>query len=410
MKGKELNVRFIAEKVYVTDRKPLALKHTNLQVSGKSFKSPAYWAVRVLAHIPEEKRLHVEVLSYNVGPCDFSSQQLSYSSVLEEIERLTFRSIDTNGLLNTLNGTRSVSISSKSMLGSSYRRGDLDYRTESNTTFKRIIKENFFVPIKNLRFKQGGVLFEGKLKGIKKKHEFEIRNNEIIEEFDAIKNYFANVLKTKKVEVFVTAEVLYDAVTPIEVTSPEIGKIDRNVIEDVKLETVKATIKWNPSASDNSTLFTMDEFFEAFGEENFQPSVFYKKDKDLLEDLVKVTESKHYKHLSYLSRKHDSGSMRLRFSHKPLSFIFLIRGMKHDHFVWETLDTEEATYIWHFPKSKLLRSAFDEVEGAIKIIKASGKTSFLGLNNELFTRINHNYKEGVDGFVEWKNKLEDILI
>lgn len=91
------------------------------------------------------------------------------------------------------------------------------------------------------------------------------------------------------------------------------------------------------------------------------------------------------------------------------SFQGSLQGEKHDHFIWETLNTEEATYIWHFPKIKDLKTAFDKIESTVKTIKVNGKMPFIGLKNEFFTRVNHNYAEGIDGFVDWKSKLEAIL-
>jgi hypothetical protein len=43
--------------------------------------------------------------------------------------------------------------------------------------------------------------------------------------------------------------------------------------------------------------------------------------------------------------------LRIRFVLTPFSFLFLLHGNKKYHIVWETLNSEEATYIWHFEKS-----------------------------------------------------------
>lgn len=36
---------------------------------------------------------------------------------------------------------------------------------------------------------------------------------------------------------------------------------------------------------------------------------------------------------------------------EPFSFVFLLFGNNQYHWVWNTLDTKEATYIWHIEKS-----------------------------------------------------------
>ena len=46
------------------------------------------------------------------------------------------------------------------------------------------------------------------------------------------------------------------------------------------------------------------------------------------DDLLEIHQTKHYKHLRYLSAIHASGIMKLRFVLKPFSFIFLIHRLK----------------------------------------------------------------------------------
>jgi hypothetical protein len=38
----------------------------------------------------------------------------------------------------------------------------------------------------------------------------------------------------------------------------------------------------------------------------------------------------------------------------PFSFVFLLSGAEQYHIVLETLDTEEAAYVWHIDKNPLL--------------------------------------------------------
>ena len=44
--------------------------------------------------------------------------------------------------------------------------------------------------------------------------------------------------------------------------------------------------------------------------------------------------------------------MKIRFVLNPFSFVFLLAGGQSYFVVLETLDTEEATYIWRTPKDK----------------------------------------------------------
>jgi len=48
--------------------------------------------------------------------------------------------------------------------------------------------------------------------------------------------------------------------------------------------------------------------------------------------------------------------MKLKFVLQPISFVFLLSGEQQFHLVLETLDMEEATYLWHIDKDlSLLR-------------------------------------------------------
>lgn len=94
----------------------------------------------------------------------------------------------------------------------------------------------------------------------------------------------------------------------------------------------------------------MEEYFENFSDKKIGFDTFYENEKKFFNDLLNVTDTKHYKHLRFLSSKHFHKTMKLRFVHKPFSFIFLLEGNKNYHIVWEVLDTKEATYVSHIKK------------------------------------------------------------
>jgi len=269
--------------------------------------------------------------------------------------------------------------------------------------------ENFSIPVKDLRFKLGGVSFDKKIKGFHKPIEFTVVNYEIREEFDAIKNYFENVLKTKKIRVAVSVETKDNEIINVWAKSPEIDRIDRQLIDNVKFEFVKATKKKIALAVDKS-LFTMDEFFDTYGDERFRANAFYQDEKELFEDLLQITDTKHYRHLRLLSALHCHQVMKLRFILKPFSFLFLVEGEKNYHLIWETLDTEEATYIWHIDKDlRILKMTLQKIEDIIQVIKVQGKTAYLNTTVDPFRRIYHDYSNLVDGFLKWKGELESVL-
>lgn len=407
MTGQELKILFRQDKAYLTADRPLTFEQLGLPDVARTFKEPAFWTIKVLNHRENEKKIFCEITSYHVGETEFGSIQKSLADKLNDLQIITFKSIDTTGLLKTLAGNSGVVRPIKFV--------PVDRTPIQPTEFVRqpnkvTIKETFYVPLKNVRFKLGGVSFDKKFKEHRKTLELTITNYDIREEFDAVKNYFANVLKTKKIEVTVNIEITDNEVTSIEAKSPEIEKIDKQLIDNVKFEFVKFTTKKKINVDIGKTLFTMDEYFDTFADDNFKSNTFYNNDKELFEDLLSISNTKHYKHLRFLSSKHSHDIMKLRFVHKPFSFIFLIQGDRNYHIVWETLDTEEATYVWHITKDiNVLKMTLRKIEDIINVIKVQGKTAYISSTEDPFRRIYHDYSDLVDGFVKWKGELESIL-
>ena len=74
-------------------------------------------------------------------------------------------------------------------------------------------------------------------------------------------------------------------------------------------------------------------------------SKLYQSDQQLIDDLLAIKNSKHYQHLQFLSSKHLSSVLKVRFVLEPFSFLFLLAGDTRYHIIWETLNSEEATYL-----------------------------------------------------------------
>jgi hypothetical protein len=84
---------------------------------------------------------------------------------------------------------------------------------------------------------------------------------------------------------------------------------------------------------------------------SFGPFIALAFEKAMNPYLLSIKNSKHYLHLKYLSSQHLSSVLKMRFIINPFSLLFLLGGEKRYHVVWETLNSEEATYLWHFEKS-----------------------------------------------------------
>jgi hypothetical protein len=256
----------------------------------------------------------------------------------------------------------------------------------------KIIEEKFTVPFKNLRFHFGGVSCKKQIRELDKAVSITIINYDIREEFEVVKTYFANALGTPTVQITVRIEAVDGVPRKIEAQSPEIAGINQSLIETVRLHWVKDTVKKKVKIETEQTILGVDEMFT------------------LADDLIRITDTKHYHHLQYLAGRHAHEVMRLRFVLKPFSFLFLLEGTEHYHVVWETLDTEEATYVWPVAKDlTLLKLALKKIEETIQLVKSQGKAAYISAAGETYRRIFHRYKEGVKGFVKWKGELESGL-
>lgn len=126
--------------------------------------------------------------------------------------------------------------------------------------------------------------------------------------------------------------------------------------------------------------------------------------------VLKNDQVKHYRQLRYLADRHERAILKLRFVLSPFSFVFLLAGEEQFHIILETLDTEEATYIWHIPKDKnALREALKRIDRDLGIIRQHGRQYFLDTQPANFSRVVHDYSEGRKGFVVWKDLVEERL-
>ena len=79
--------------------------------------------------------------------------------------------------------------------------------------------------------------------------------------------------------------------------------------------------------------------------------------------------------------------------------------------VLETLDTEEATYIWHFDKKAFpIRQMTIDLNKDINLIRNKGRQAFLEKPPNNCSRILHDYSDQKKGSVIWKDHLEEQLI
>jgi hypothetical protein len=119
----------------------------------------------------------------------------------------------------------------------------------------------------------------------------------------------------------------------------------------------------------------------------------------------------HHRHLRYLADRHSGHLLKIRFVLQPFSFVFLLEGNEQYHIVLETLDTEEASYLWHLPKIlSNLPLGLKEIDAHLELIRKLGRQVFLQAPPKNFSRLVHDYSDTQKGFIVWKDMLEERLV
>jgi len=403
--GKTLLLFFDHDRASLSDQW-LELKDINIPSSIQFFETKAVWEILITRHDKVNNSLHASVVSYNVSGRQEEKNPEELYSQLNQIKRIYFRQLDTRSLLRSASGERLP----RMLSGLTDNPNEEILKDSVSEQNSKVIHERFSIPINALRFQLGAVSFKRKFWFSRDALDIHIKNYELREEFDAVKNYFINALKTKHINVRVSCELEGDEVRILNVYSPEIDRIDKALIETVRFEFVSGFKRKKSMLEIDHSLFTMDELLAHFGEQGFHSDAFFQSESDLFDDLLQITDTKHYRNLRYLSSIHAHHIMKLRFVLKPFSFVFLVEGTKYYHLIWETLDTEEATYIWSCDKQlDELKLAMRKLDDILNVIKVQGKTAYLNTVEEPFQRIYHDYSDLQDGFLKWKVVLEQCL-
>ncbi len=264
-----------------------------------------------------------------------------------------------------------------------------------------VIEKQIKIAIEDLDFRYGNVGFEYADKESNQRFSFEIENEEFRPEFEVLKPYFIKILKLKSVTIDIYAEIENGVILSQLATSTDIENINKEIVESVKFQFLnKNFIGQIPISKQN--ILTSDELPKSQN--------FYADAESILEDLLKGKQYKHSQHIQFLADKHERNVMKLRFVLQPFSFVFLLEGERNYHIILETLDTEEATYIWHTDKSKsVLIDTIKQIDKELNIIREKGRQVYLDTNPQNFSRIVHDYSDNNKGFTVWKGQLEERL-
>ena len=267
-------------------------------------------------------------------------------------------------------------------------------------------EEQIRVAMENLEFRFGSVAFKHLSKQLNKELTFEVSNTHIRPEFSVLKPYFARVLKSQKIRAAISIKVDNGLLIYNYASSPDLEKINREVVESAKFQFISQQLFKKRPEGQLAGLRDVKQIQSGLAQ-----APVYSSGEELLDDFLTQKEVKHYHQLRYLAQKHDGSILKLRFVLSPFSFVFLLTGQQMYHVVWETLDTEEATYVWHIKKTKTeLRNTLKQIDGDLGVIRQSGRQAFLKNAPFRFSRILHDYTDSVKGFILWRDTLEERLI
>jgi len=283
---------------------------------------------------------------------------------------------------------------------------DEDFKPTHNSVSSfndQIIERSIKVAIKSLDFLYGGVTFYEFITEVGQELQFDVENINMRPEFEVLKLYFEKFLKTKTIIVTICVVIEKGIVVGKSATSDDLKKLDREVVDSVRFRFTEKNLLKKASHIDTNTETSELNTGNA-------SQTLYESGEELLKDVLTKGNYLHKTHLRYLSQLHLGNLLKIRFVLSPFAFVFLIAGNEQYHIVMETLDTDEATYIWHTSKEvSELKNMLNIIDKDLNKIRNDGRASFLQSAPVNFSRVLHDYSDEQKGFVVWKDSFEQFI-
>jgi hypothetical protein len=394
--NQELLLTFNVDTVEVAgSHEILELSALELPGSVQEFRQDVQWLVRVLKFDEETKLLFCEVVNYTYREIKDSPSPLQFM----DIQTIRFRSLDTDKFLKC--------VIIKNHVPGVVKSPGQAIKKDEDVEPKEIVEEIIKIPVTMLEFGYGFIRFSYFSQQLYQQIIFEITNEDIRPEFAVLKPYFAKALKSKKVKVGIRLEIQNGNLISKNATSFDLEQLNHEVIEGMKFSFIAKDVLGGKNVNGAKGILDLNGCTNP--SQNAIP--LYKSEQDFLDDLLKWKSVKHFHQLKYLAQRHDVNVLRIRFILTPFSFVFVTTGEKQYHIVLETLDTEEATYIWHLNKdSDAFHEHLQTIDKAIAQLRSEGRQAYLDSNPENFSRIVHDYSDPKKGFILWKGMMEERII
>lgn len=280
------------------------------------------------------------------------------------------------------------------------------------------IKGTYVVPVEELIFRTGYVIWEKVLPEVGEMVAVWVKNEYVSKELEDLKPLLVKLLKTSTVKLIVAgkkAQRKEDGKISAWARCQELDCIDATFMTQIRYEdalTASAKVKFGVFRREDVTLTArqiLTRLLDGPVPTNAQVNAF-------LEGVFR--QAPHAKQLLYLSEKHCEQIMDLRVIVNvkgKRSFLFLIKGASRYHFVWETYNTSNAIYIWHMPsmdsrpaaeQKNLIKKKYLEVESALNMMRNGGRREYHTSRPDDFSRVSHK-TDSAGAFEDW---LEKFLI
>jgi superfamily II DNA or RNA helicase len=276
-----------------------------------------------------------------------------------------------------------------------------------DTTGSVRIREKIKVPIGALEFQYGSVAFWWPLTVLKDPVWLEIENDYMRPEFSVLVPFLEKTLDSKWIMVDISIDIEDGLLMANSATSPAVDRINREMIEAVRFQfSEKYLFAQKPVRANQQGLLQVEQVQGG----DLKTQNLYPTGEELLADVLTKKTYRHTPHLRYLAEQHLANVLKLRFVLSPFSFVFLLKGNRYYYIILETLDTEEATYIWRSDQDKEhLKRTLDRIDADLQYIRTHGRHRFLSTEPSDFTRIQHDYSDAAKGFLVWRAALEGCL-
>lgn len=446
MSNNEIIIKVSNSGILLNPETFIAINNTNIPIGSLSFNSNKniFWKAQMIGFNSFEKCLRIKIIDYSVEDISGFGNQVAKKEVAQlQFERLDWQMLEpllTYYQKSTLESFIYNTVIKRAPVKDSQRQSNKSNtplhrstNTQQNTKWHDIlptptqiqtkfeIDEIFDISFNDAEFILGYVTFSVNMERFNKVITFKISNNHILPEFEHIKHWFAKKLKIKKFKVSVKIIFSKDDITDTIATSKHIDQITPELIEGIKYSRTQELSKINRPINSEKALYTMIELLALLDKEKNSENAFKQTDNDILKDIINKENIRNKKQIEYLADVKQDMQHIIKFTiDTPFGFLFFIKGLINNHFVWELLNSH-ATYIWSINKTlESMELQFKRIEYEINTIRTNGREKYkhayknnnIDKDHLIFNSINHKEidSNSILGFQVWKAKIDKYLI